>query len=194
MHWRTPLLVAAPALGLAFAGLFHPHDLTAASAPWWTDLHLLLLPVFPLLGAAHWLLLRGIPGPLAWLARLAAFGYAIFYTALDVLSGIGTGALVQRHSERRLSGAPEGLDTLYAAGNAIGTVGTWCFLAACVATSLALLARVGRAALPGGVVLVAAAVPFLYSHIYWPVGVLSMLGLAAGFAGLAHAEGRRLPR
>lgn len=137
------------------------------------------------------MLLRGTPGLLAWLARIAAFGYAIFYTTLNVLSGIGRGALVQRHGERGLVGTPDGLDTLFTTGNAIGTVGTWCFLAACVATSLTLVARVGRAAWPGAVVLVAAAVPFLDSHIYWPVGVLSMLGLAAGFAGLAYAQGRQ---
>jgi len=101
--------VAGPALLLALAGLVHPHELTTGSAARWIDLHLLLLPVFPLLGVAHWLLLRKVHGPLAWQARLAAFGYANFYTALDVLFGIGMGALVQRYSERGLPGVGSAL-------------------------------------------------------------------------------------
>jgi hypothetical protein len=71
MTWLRVLLVAAPAVVLAALGPTHPDDLTAATASWWTTLHLILLVLFPLLGVSLWLLLEGVPGPLAWLGRQA---------------------------------------------------------------------------------------------------------------------------
>jgi hypothetical protein len=181
------VVVAGPALLLAGVGVTHPHGLNGDTAAWWTNLHVLVLPVFPLLGVALWLLLRGVPGPLAWVGRVAAFGYAVFYTALDVLSGIGAGTLMQRAAELGLAGPTPEMGELFAAGGRFATVGTWCFLVACLATSSALVLRAGRGAVPGAVVLSAAAVSFLHSHIYWPVGVLTMLTMAVGLGLLAIA-------
>ena len=79
---------------------------------------------------------------------------------------------------------------IFAAGNEVGTVGAWAFLVASVATSLALLRTGGRWAAVGGPVLVVAAVPFLDSHIYWPTGGLTVLGIAAGLGLLAVASHR----
>lgn len=180
------MAVAGPALVLAGVGLTHPTELTPDTAPWWTTMHTLLLVVFPLLGLSLGLLLRGVPGPLAWVARIAAFGYAAFYTGLDVLAGIGTGGLVQRGS----SPDSEEVWGLFALGNDLGDIGVWCFLVACAATAAALVARLGGRALPGAALLVASAVPFMGSHIYWPAGVAAMLGLALGFALLAAAGDR----
>jgi len=74
---------------------------------------------------------------------------------------------------------------LYGIGGDLGTPGAWAFLVASVATSVVLLRRRGRVAVPGAVLLVSASVPFLDSHIYWPNGVVSMLVMAAGFGWLA---------
>jgi hypothetical protein len=74
--------------------LFHPAQLTPGTAEVWWQLHVVLLPVFPLLGAALVFLLRGARGSLLWLARIAAYGYAVFYTGLDTLAGIGAGLAV----------------------------------------------------------------------------------------------------
>jgi hypothetical protein len=152
------LLIAGPAILLAAAGLTHPHDLTTVSATWWATLHTLLLPVFPLLGLAHWLLLQSVAGLTAWVARVAAFGYAAFYTGLDVLAGIGTGTLV----ERGLAPSGAEVDALFAVGNDLGFVGALCLFVACGASSLAFIRRVGRAAAPGAAVLMAGAVPFFW--------------------------------
>jgi hypothetical protein len=62
MRWVRVLVVAGPAVVLAGLGLTHPQELTAASASWWTTLHVILLPIFPLLAVSLWLLLRGVPG------------------------------------------------------------------------------------------------------------------------------------
>ncbi len=190
MRWPRVLLVAGPAVIMAALGPSHPDDLTPATAPWWTTLHLILLVLFPLLGVSLWLLLEGVPGPIAWLGRVGAFSYIAFYTALDVLAGIGAGTLVQRGIP------PESppVEALFDTGNALAIIGTASFLTASAATATALVMTVGRRARLGAAVLVVAAVPYLYSHIYWPLGVLTLLGLAVGLSLLAwvtppHSEG-----
>jgi len=189
MRWARVVVIAGPAVVLAGLGLTHPQDLTATSAPWWTTLHVLLLPLFPLLAVSLWLLLRGVPGPVAWAARIAAYGFAAFYTALDVLAGIGAGELTQLNAERGLPDNTVEVDRLFAVGNDLGDIGVWCFGVACAATALAVVGRLGRRALPGAVVLVAAAVVFVAGgvHIYWPWGVGTMLALAVGLGLLAAA-------
>ena len=187
MRWARVVVVAGPAVVLAGLGLTHPQDLTAASASWWTTLHVLLLPLFPLLAVSLWLLLGGIAGPVAWAARIAAYGYATFYTALDVLAGIAAGELTQLNAERDLQTDTVAVDRMFAIGNDLGEIGVWCFGLACAATAAAVVGRVGRRALPGAVVLVAAAVVFVAGgvHVYWPWGVGTMVALAVGLGLLA---------
>lgn len=178
--------VAAPGLLLAVLGLFHPRALAPSTATGWWQLHVVLLPLFPLLAVALWVLLRGENGPLAWLARTAAYVYAVFYTALDVLAGIAAGYLV----EQAQGGSQESLD-LRALGNDLGMIGSVAFLVAAALTAAVLVRRDGRRALPGGVLLVVAAVPFLHGHIYWPTGGLAVVGVGLGCGLLAAvAPGR----
>ncbi|HYZ10322.1 MAG TPA: hypothetical protein VE962_00330 [Actinomycetota bacterium] len=181
MAWLRVMLIAGPAVILAALGPSHPDDLTPATAGWWTTLHLILLVLFPLLGVSLWLLLEGLTGPIAWLGRAGAVSYIAFYTALDVLAGVGAGTLVQRGF------APDSpaVDAMFETGNDLAIIGTISFLIAAQATGAALVIGVDRRFWPGAVILVAASVPFLYSHIYWPVGVLTLIGLAAGLGLLA---------
>jgi hypothetical protein len=196
MRWARIVVIAGPAVVLAGLGLTHPQDLTATSAPWWTTLHVLLLPLFPLLAVSLWLLLPKVPGLVAWAARIAAYGYAAFYTALDVLAGIAAGELTQLNAERGLQEETPEVDRLFVVGNDLGEIGVWCFGVACAATALAVVGRVGRRALPGAVVLVAGAVVFVAGgvHIYWPWGVGTMLVLAVGLGLLAAVMPDPQPR
>ena len=188
MRWVRVLVIAGPAVMLAGLGLTHPQELTAASASWWTTLHVILLPIFPLLAVSLWLLLRGVPGPVAWVGRIAAYGYATFYSVTDVLIGIGAGELTQFNTARGVQERTVEVDRLFTVGNDLGWIGVWCFLVACAATALAIVVRVGRRALPGAVVLLVAGVLFTGGwHIYWPAGVVTMLVLAAGLGLLAVA-------
>ena len=188
MRWVRVLIVAGPAVVLAGLGLIHPQELTAASASWWTTLHVILLPIFPLLTVSLWLLLRGVPGPVAWVARIAAYGYATFYSVTDVIVGIGAGELTQFNVARGVQARTVEVDRLVAVGNDVGEIGVWCFLVACAASALAVVVRVGRRALPGAVVLLVAGVLFTGGwHIYWPAGVVTMLVLAVGLGLLAVA-------
>jgi hypothetical protein len=173
-------LLAAPGVVLAGLGFTHPNELTKSTAEWWTNLHLMLVPLFPLLGVALWILIAGEKGWLPWAIRIAAFGYVVFYGALDVLAGVGTGWLVL---EGTAPNAVE-VDALFEIGNDLAFWGTRLFVVACVLCAFLFYDRAGRATLPGGIILVVAAVFFRNSHIYWPVGGLSCLGLAAGLGWL----------
>jgi hypothetical protein len=198
---RTILLVTVTPLALAAVGLVHPKSLNAATAPMWADMHVWLLPVFPLVTLGFiiplWSLRRTGPGSLRRVDLAAgatvtawtlAFGYACFYTGLDAVAGIGAGTAARS--------VPSGTDLgpvvtpLFHTGDRLGHWGAYAFIAASVAATVALATRAGWRAVPGGLVLVVAGYSFIDSHIFYPRGVLTMLGFAVGFALLAWAAGR----
>lgn len=207
MRWLIYVAVVGPSLVLAAVGLSHPQELTPDTARWWTNMHIILIPVFPLLAVAQWILLRGsgggLPGVLAWGARIAGWIYLGFYGALDTLAGIGTGWLVQngmRSPAPTTGGGHHGaamdrdpaLNQLFDIGNDLGYIGAYAFVAASLLTAAVLVMRAGPKAIAGGVVLVAGSAAFSQWHIYWPKGVASQLTIAVGFALLAWSlEGVR---
>jgi hypothetical protein len=183
------LAILGPVL-LALAGLAHPGGLSAATAHRWVWLHIVLLPVFPLLALGFVVLLRERPGTgVARVARMVAWicaaVYASAYTGLDAVAGIAAGTVAGQDGDpaelRRLVLA------LYQTGNGLGTVGVYAFLAATLAAAVSLGGRHGLRVLPGTVVLLAAGWSFIDSHIFSPRGVLTMLAMAAGFALWAWA-------
>lgn len=182
VRWITAVGVALPGLALAaFGYLVHPGFLDATTARAWWSLHVYLIPVFPLISVAIWVLLRGVGNPFAWAARIAAYGFATFYTALDVLAGIGAGLAVE-------AGAGFLVGRLFEVGDTLGAAGVWMLFASAVLTGAALVPRDGLRVLPGAIVLAAACVPFAESHIFRPTGVYAMLGVALGSALIAAAR------
>jgi hypothetical protein len=167
--------VAVPGLVLAVFGGLHPALLTTDTSHWWATLHVLLLPVFPLLAGAQWILLSSAPPVLRWPGRVAAFGFAAFYSGLDAVAGIAAGTVV--HAEHGLTPV---LGRIFAAGDTLGYIGSGCFLAASVLITAAVGWQVGLRVIPGGSLLVAASISFIDSHIFWPRGVVTMLAIAAG--------------
>jgi hypothetical protein len=179
-RWSRAAGYAAPGLVLAGFGLAHPLALSPASAPWWTTLHVVLLPVFPLLAVAQWLLLAPAPAALRRPGRLAAFGFAAFYGGLDAVAGIAAGTVVHaEHAVTPVTGAVFGI------GDSLGHTGALCFLAANVLIIAAIAREATWRAAPGAVLLLAASISFYDSHIFWPRGVLTMLAVAAGMYLLA---------
>lgn len=182
---RTALLVTVGPILLAVAGLVHPRGLSPATAHRWVQLHIVLLPVFPMLALAFVVLLRGRPrADLTGVATVAAWVcagvYAAGYTGLDAVAGIAAGTVAGQPGDpaelRRLVLA------LYATGDGLGHVGVYAFLAAVIAAAVALGNRHGLRVLPGTAVLLGAGYSFIDSHIFAPRGVLTMLAVAAGFA------------
>jgi hypothetical protein len=176
------VLVAAPAVLIALLGLAHPLFLTPATAVRWQLTHLALLPLFPLLGGSFLWLLRHEHGLAGWVARLAAYGYAVLYGALDAIAGIGAPQQV-RHAVRPPIGE------LYVAGDRLGHLGV-VLLAGCALLTGALLWRRHRTwAAPAGAVLIAAScVAFYRHHVFPPRGVLALLGIAVGLVVLGLVQ------
>uniref|UniRef100_UPI00293E34C2 hypothetical protein n=1 Tax=Clavibacter sp. MX14-G9D TaxID=3064656 RepID=UPI00293E34C2 len=172
--------VALPPLALAAAGLSHPTQLTDATAVHWRDLHIALLPVFPLLAIAPILLTRRHDRRLGVVAIVLGFAYAVCYQALDILAGIAAGAL-------KLEGG-QGVTTMYALADGIVVTGVWSYVAVTVLASALVIRHAGLRALPGALIAVVAAVSFVDSHIFFPRGVVTMLGLAVGWTWLALAS------
>jgi hypothetical protein len=189
-RFGTALLVAAPGLLLAVVGLFHPHRLTYDTAGWWYGVHVPGLLVFPLVGAALAWLVRGRRDPLAWLVRVAAYGYATFYTALDVISGIAAGYVTRemgpgyvRDDEVRL---------LFRIGTPLGEIGSWCLLVAVLAVAVDAIRRSGWSGVPA-LVMVWGAWLVHTDHIFAPGGVIgtALVGVGSGWVALvAPAEKR----
>ena len=174
---RTVLLslaVAVPPLVLAAVGLSHPTDLDAGSAEYWRDLHIGILAVFPLLGFAPWLVVRGHRRWLSWTAGVLGFVYASFYTALDVLAGIGAGGLEHE-------GMHEATPVAFDLGDRLGLVGSVAFVAACLLAGGFAVRMRGIRALPGALLVALGSVLFLFEHIFFPVGVIGQLCLAVGW-------------
>lgn len=184
----TPIVAALPGGVLAVLGLTHPQYLTASTARYWTDLHYVLVALFPLLGVVVWFVLRGVAGGVrgvvAWLARIAAFVYVAFYGAIDAIDGIGAGTVRQTpghvHSD---------ITALYSAGERVGMIGAWGLVVAVVLTLVALAPAIRRHPAQwaiGGVLVIVAALVYRTAHIFPPVGVSAMLAFAVGFALLEH--------
>lgn len=89
-----------PALVLAGVLLLHPNDeadtIYESVRPVvddWILVHVVLLLMFPLLALAAFMLLDGLPGRAATVARLALVFFAVIYTAWEVMVGLSTGIL-----------------------------------------------------------------------------------------------------
>lgn len=95
------ILYGAPFLMLVLS-LLHPishsdsiiADLQPQLDLWFT-VHLLMLVVIGLLGVALWLLVDGLDGIAAQVARVAVVIFVPFYAAFDAIVGISTGLLVR---------------------------------------------------------------------------------------------------
>jgi len=175
---RLVLLVSIPALACALIGLLHPHHLTADTAARWQLMHLVLIPVFPLIGFAPWLIARRTSRALGIVAAVAGYGFATFYTSLDLLAGVAAGTL-------QLAGVTEGKAPVYEIAREVGLIGVVSLVIACLAATVAVFVHRRLRALPGGVLAVAGSVLVQPGHIYPGLGTLAMLLLAAGLVALA---------
>jgi len=181
-RWLAVAAVAVPGVILGGVGFSHPTLLTPESAYWWATMHIVLLPLFPLLAVAVWVLLRHDRTAVGWGGRVAALVYVPFYTALDAISGIAAGTAVQAGAEPK----SEVVASLFGAGRPLGYIGSYAFFVAVILV----LASAWRSGSRGWLFFVAGAVAlvsaylFTTSHIYFPKGVIAMLGLAASFAAL----------
>ena len=174
------LILLGPSLALAVLMLFHssPYDHVAGElvpiAGWWTFLHTAQFFLFAFVGASVWMLVDGVRGIAAMVARAAAVVFVLFYDIGDAVAGIATGILAGKAASGAL---PED-----AAVTAIGAifddptkdlffgVGISAWIVALVASAVALW-RAGVPRLPS--VLLALPAYFLTFDHAFPFGSLT---------------------
>jgi len=86
-------------------------------------------------------------------ACLGAFVYGVYYPAVDLLTGIGTGRLLNLGLDRH----DPAVSALFLQGNALGDIGNISLLASCVLLLASMWLMAGRALLPGAVCLLGGA-------------------------------------
>jgi hypothetical protein len=170
----TVVAVLLPPLLIGLVGTTHPAHLTQDASAHWRDLHIVLLPLFPLLALGPWLVARSIIPLYGTITLVLGYVYACFYSALDILAGIAAGAL--KHDREG------GLATVFRYAGDLGDVGSVAYVGATAAAAGCLLRVAGPRVLVGAVVALGGAFGFMQNHVYWPGGVLSMAAIAVGWA------------
>ena len=96
---RSVVIFGVPVL-LGAINLTHPrmaspvYDKILHHMPWWLELHLINLVLFPLFGLAAYLVVKDQRGVAAAISKLAIAIYIPVYAAFDALAGVGTGIVV----------------------------------------------------------------------------------------------------
>jgi hypothetical protein len=132
--------------------------------------HLGMLLFIPLMAAAIYLLLRGIDGTAAKVARIALIPFVIFYSAWETLQGIANGVLIDQ------------VNALPAAERAVGAELVQDFAEHPLVRDLGVFATLGSLGL---IVALIAAGMALRKETGAPTSVAALLGIA-GFLITAH--------
>ncbi|MGB7423367.1 MAG: hypothetical protein WA903_00515 [Ornithinimicrobium sp.] len=197
MKGRTFLLLAAPGVLLGLVGATHPSGLRPDTAEHWFWMHVAGVLVFPLVGVALAWLVRGRRDLLAIGIVLAAYVYATFYTALDVISGIGNGYVTAELGEDAVP-RPPAIWLAFRIGTMLGDIGAWALLLAAVLITIDTVRRRGLSpvALAPCALLLTGSFFLRPEHIFWPWGSLSCIaiGVGTGWLGvvLQHDAARPL--
>lgn len=194
---RHRLLLLGPPLVLALLMLFHPspYDDVAGDlvpiAGWWTTLHAVQFVLFALVGAAVWLLVGGLRGGAATVARLGAVVFVLFYDIGDAIAGVTTGILAGSAATGALSeqAAVEAVEAIFAdpTKNLFFQVGIFAWIVALAGAAVALW-RAGSQRPP--LVLLAPAACFMTFDHARPFGSLAFACFFLAAAWLEFAPAR----
>ncbi|AGB38713.1 hypothetical protein [Natronococcus occultus] len=187
---RTAVLVGTP-IALGAVLWVHPHggayETVAAVADAWLAVHLLLLPLFALLGAAVYVLLAGFSGRTATIGRLGVAVYVIFYIGFEAIAGIATGLVVRGTGS--LSGAEQvGAAAAYDAIVTSPVVGVLALLgiAGMIVAVVALALELRRAGAPTVPIVLLAGVPI--AVVGHGGGSIDAVGMALFLVGVVWLE------
>jgi hypothetical protein len=171
---EVAFLIGVPLLW-AILLLFHPtgdgdefYPIVRDQVTAWQVVHVGTLLLVPLLACVVYLLLRGVVGVAALLRRTAIAVFAVFYTAFEVLIGLGTGILIEQvnalPAAQRATGARLVEDftdsslirTFELIGSfawliAVAAAGVALFRRAAARSSVAVVLRIGSRSLPSAI-------------------------------------------
>lgn len=188
--WLRRGVIFAAVAGYIVIGLIHPPDLEVgddATIHYW--LHVVQPLFIGLLAWSLWLLVDGLPGRAASIARYAVIPYVIAYTTLDSVAGIATGMIVREANSMSPADAAVVDRAMDGMGGEVIPVGVWLasgltwFIAA-LATAAAVKQVGGRG--PATLMVIGAAV-FAVGHPFPP----GPIGIALFGLGVAWLELRR---
>ncbi len=94
----TPLILGVLELGHPLLDHVNPIKMLAPISTWWIVLHLLLIPLFALMGYAIFILIWDINSPSATLCRYTTVIYISFAIGYDALVGLASGVLANNAS------------------------------------------------------------------------------------------------
>lgn len=94
----TPVILGVLELGHPLLDRMNPIKMLAPITIWWIVLHVLLIPLFALMGYAIYLLIRDVNSPAATICRYATIVYISFAIGYDALVGLASGILVSNAS------------------------------------------------------------------------------------------------
>ena len=201
-----PVLIVGSPLALGVLEIFHPHphDLLALDVSRWLTVHYLQIPLFPLAALSIALLVKGREGILAALCRVAAFVFAVGYTAFDTAAGVVTGILLRA---AYASGSPDAwrspIDAVWkdpVMGGSPDMPAPVLAVLGAIALSVATVTAAGSCKRAGGswppAILLAASgfgISIFKTHA-WPGGPLTFGGIAVAAAWLvAERKGGTAP-
>ena len=182
--------IILPPVALGITGLFHPHQLTVETAKQWTLVHVVLLPLFPLLGLSYHLILARYRGLPIYFAKICIYIYIIFYTALDTIAGIANGVVISRlasmpDTQTRAELIRNLRQSLYISGNYLGNIGVYALIGIAFFTYISFFKKkLSFYHIFALVSLVTGTALFAYYHLYAPWGVVAMFILAISLASL----------
>jgi hypothetical protein len=176
-------LIGVP-LAWAVLLLFHPtgdgddiYPTVADEVTPWLIVHVGTLLFVPLMAGVVFLLLRGVQGSEARVARIALAPFVVFYLAFEVLIGIGTGLFADEVNGLPAAQEATGANVIEEFTDSgliavLETVGAASLLVVLIAAGVALRRR-AQAPLAVPILLVLAAIP-----IAWHVPPFGQVGLA----------------
>ncbi len=171
-----PLVVGAIALG-------HPASLTVEDAHHWKVMHIWLIPLFPLLALGPWLVARHVDRAAGVVVALVAYVYATAYTTLDILAGVGAGALKEVEAG--------GLGIILPLAGDFEQVGGIAYVAAAaLGAGVALRSTGWLAGIVPTVLVVLGGYLLWQHHVFRPWGPTAQVMLAAGWGWFAWLVSR----
>jgi uncharacterized membrane protein YccF (DUF307 family) len=190
-NWLRRGFIFVAVAGYIVLGVVHPSNIEVGDE---TTLYLALHLVQPLLilllAWGVWLLVKGLPGRAAQIARIAIVPYAIAYSMLDAIAGVALGQAVREANDMSPADAAA-VQRLLDGGSGQDYIGIAIFIASgltwfvmALATALAVKQVGGRG--PAVLMTIGAAV-FAVGHPFPP----GPIGMALFGLGVAWLEVRR---
>jgi hypothetical protein len=191
--WFKWLILLGAPVSLGLLEIWHPAHIHfddmlshVHHGDWWLTLHILQMPLFPLVATAVWLLFRDIDHITAKLSQIALWIFAISYTAFDTIAGISTGILIRYMRSMNITSG-ESYDRMFElfialfnvdmpGGAVIINLAVWSWVAAVILAATALYIKGYNRV---GVLLIGISGLTFQSHVH-PYGPITMAILLAG--------------